>query len=288
MLFMAANYSYDPTSIALIMLGSALALSVIQTPGASFTFKKGLPALAALSLGIAVKPILFPAIAILFAIPGRAFASKRSRRTWCALVTLAMLAVLATFALPFLTSSGTSYNDTRGGTDISATRQIGYILAHPVEFVGTMTRWAVAYLFPASLAEVPLNLCYLPRPFGWPVASILEWGTVIALALSSRDEKYRELGTGRRVFATCALVAALVMMAVSLYLSFSNVGAFNLNGMQPRYLLMVLFPLFAFCPKPATRLAAPATAEKIRRYAVRIQCGVVAYVIIFGFFINML
>jgi uncharacterized membrane protein len=290
LLFLAANYSYDPTLIALIAYSTTRYIGILQDDARKMTLSDGILILLPLTIGILAKAILFPAMLVFLFIPKSKFEGKHGALIWRIGVSLAVLYVMSTFITPFFVTSGAAYNDSRGGENISTVNQIKYILMHPLDYISTLVRWAVSYLSPASLSEATVSLCYLPLPFGWYVMSALEWLCIFSTSyLDTSNENPLTSMRGSRIGISIFLCGAYLLMATSLYLGFTPVGAFDINGMQPRYLLMLLYPILALLCH-SDRLSRAPWTDRISKHlsnAIPLMEGLLcAYLIVAGFLVN--
>ena len=247
-LLMAANFSYDPWCFALVTYSFARYVSVLQG-GRPFRRCDAVAVYGAFFLGALVKAVIFPLLFVFFLAPRASFGSRRSERAFRLGAVLTAALLLASFALPFI-SSGASGGDTRGGSDVSSAGQVAHILSDPLGYLGVLAGFAAAYFNPlnfSSAADMLANALsvfpYLAEPWSpsAQVLAVVEWALVIAAVVVDRsgtDAPYR--GAVPKVAALVGLVGAFVLISTALYVSFTPVGLDTISGVQHRYLLPLL------------------------------------------------
>lgn len=309
-LFEACNYSYDPWCIGLLLLAFASFVGELQRPDERLTVAGALWILVPFALGVLPKATWVPAGLALLFVPRKKFRTGAGRAWWCVACCAVAAGVLWTFVGPFLLGGGSGYSDTRGETltsevvNIGPSEQLAGILADPVHFVGVLALWLVSYLNPVPVfIELFVNFCYLPRPLLWPLWAA---GEVLLLALVTLCDRSRAddgwPSRALRAGSIVGLVLAYCLSAVSLYLSYTNVGADYILGMQVRYLLLFLGPFLllvlnlgtrgrAWCERHVLepvkrRLPAGGGALTCGSAAYWLQAGLAWAVLLFGFLVR--
>lgn len=249
LLFLACNYSYDPLCIGLIAFGTCHFLRELQTPKETLTWGNALLVLVPLLLGLAVKAPLVPLALFLVFLPKEKFRTRWGHGLWLAACWACAALIVLSFVMPFLSSGGAGYADTRGedlnsatATNINAGQQLVYAAQHPL---GTLGAIAVALLGLVNPVEVfyqiPVNYCYLPLPIAWPVLDVLYWLMVVGTCLWDRTTCDDGWPSARlRIGAVAGMVLGYGLIAFALYLSYNNVGSGTIIGLQVRYLLLAM------------------------------------------------
>lgn len=268
--FLAAEFGYSYWLLGFVLYGFATLAGMIQ--GSVEVRPRTLVAmLAALFVGMLPRVVYFPLMFLCLLIPTERFSSRRVAYVYRGLLVGAALVALGTWLVPRL-MAGFGTGDRRGGGAVDPTAQIAYILEHPAEYASTLFRLLlppfamqgggadVEGVSPISgllsLEAMPglvTNYGYLPRP---DVAYSVVVGIVLLAALLL--DKDPDCRTGW-VAGTMAVVIALVvvaMTATALYIDFTPVGLDQINGVQRRYLLPLLYPLLLFVG-PALRVRVP-------------------------------
>lgn len=243
MLFVAANYSYDPFSIGMIMVAAAGFAGELQHPDRKLTLASAAQILIPWFLGTAIKATFVAAGLFLVMMPRDKFRARWQWLVWELTGVAMVVALIVGFAAPFLSSQGSGTADDRGGEqDIRPWDQVQLILAEPVRYAGVLALWLLTYLSPVSLIQgLTVNFCYLPRPMLWPVLSVAELALIAWLTIFDRDRSCDGWAT-LRMRLTCLLgvLLAYLVSATSLYVAFTDYGATYILGMQVRYLLLEL------------------------------------------------
>ncbi|WP_417061975.1 DUF2142 domain-containing protein [Enorma massiliensis] len=245
-LLMASGYSYDPWIIAFLILAISLFLREASNRQEPLETRTAIGLYALFFIALAPKPTYFPLIGILFLMPRAKFPSKEKLRLYYSgVVTLGLVVVLA-FALPFVLSSGASATDTRGGADVNGGAQIAYILANPIEFAVMLCSFlANSYLTVPVTNSYILNMGYLNGIAGVEGIAGLPIICIMLVAIFDTDghsDKRMPIASRVWVLFTCSV--AIMLAALALYISYTPVAASFVAGLQPRYLLPVVLPVF--------------------------------------------
>lgn len=245
--FMAANYAYDPWVISFGFLSVAL---IVRTLFSSEKLNGHTVFAIALSflLGLAPKAVYFPLIGLMFLIPTVQL-SPRARHAFYLFVAVLGSIVVASFLVPLVVSNGGGAGDIRGGEGVNSSEQVRYILHNPGAYASTVIKFlSTGYLTPASFGSATIQWAYLSdlsvRLPGLAYAVLI---FVLLVALFDSDSVSKKLVTVRGALWTLFLEGiAIIGICTALYLSFTPVALDWINGVQPRYLLPLLFPLFVF------------------------------------------
>jgi uncharacterized membrane protein len=200
--------------------------------------------IGAFIIGLGPKAIYFPLLFLLFLLPRTKFTSSKEYRLFLRTSTLSILFVLCSFLLPFLTETS-SFTDIRGGKQVNASEQVHFIIAHPITYTKTLLSFLSDYLNPLHAGGFMTNWAYLGIIPGFlPLLFLLFFVT-----LTDRNEHDDRTTTTQVKFWTIGIFFVTVsLVATSLYVSYTPVGLTIINGVQPRYLIPLLFPLlFVLC-----------------------------------------
>lgn len=249
-LFLAASYSYDPWLTSFLFLAVALVVREICSPDTILRKRTRFALLLVFFMGLGPKAVYFPLIGLLFLLPKSKFVSLRERRHFIISVVVLGCVVVSSFLLPFVASAGGATTDVRGGADVSSSAQVGFILSNPVGYISTLMSFlANDYLTIAGSNGYALFFAYLgqaqaiaPWLSGLPIVLLL------AVALTDVDSlSMRFARIPQAAWVAFLFFVTVCLIATALYVSFTPVGLGTINGCQHRYLLPLLFPLFAFC-----------------------------------------
>lgn len=230
--FVASTHTYDAWMVGWLLLGSACLVRV--TLSAEREYVASWLMLVAFFLGVAPKPIYFPLLLVPLVVVLRRDIDSSFRRRFGAVGTLLTAFAIASFALPILLD-GAGNGDPRGGSGVNPGGQMAYILTHPLDFANTLVPAIASYL---SLDRLPL----LVNAYGVFGTGIGSGVIAMILVVLTYTEPRFSLPWQDRLPILGAVVASLVLIMVALYIAFNPVGATAIDGLQTRYLL-VLVPL---------------------------------------------
>lgn len=247
---LACSFSYDAFVNAFLMLGYALFTReyVSEEP---LSWKRVIPGLVVLSIGIIPKAVYFPVILLYLFLPKRKFADKKQRSLLFAIVIAAALALAMTFVLPTLMagSGGTDlYSDPRRSA-ANASEQLKMIFSEPFKYArllfSNIFNWQVPYYLGP---KVWTNFAYAGKYTGTGLYLIPVFLCFLSITQGSMDNG--ENGTvalpeDRKLLGLLPMKIGTVLTALlsecliwtALYLAFNPVGAERIAGVQGRYLI---------------------------------------------------
>lgn len=258
-IFLASNYSYDPWLTSMILLGTALLLREMWGSKEPLDFSKIVTAMLVMFFGLGVKAVYFPVIGLFFLMPKSKFADASQRRRYYLFVVLFGLFVLASFVVPFLfgVGAGTEAGDMRGGSEVSSSGQLRFILNNPIEYAGILERFFVGtYFNPSYSSGYLFSFAYLSDSspfldfginFSNPAVNLIPviFLSVIALFDNEDGRAWTYAGKGSTLWVAVIYLVTYVLVATALYVSFTPVGHETVNGCQFRYQLPILAPMLA-------------------------------------------
>lgn len=245
-IFMAANYSYDPWILSLILLAVAQLMRLLLGKDASVSFKEASLVLLTLFLALAPKAIYFPLLGLLFLISKKKFKNSHEYRMMCCSVVVVGLLVLATFLLPLFVSGGGYVADARGGEDVNSREQMLYVVSHPFEYLNILGNFVFTQLLPIGFVERGMtNLAYLGDLSSfYPYSPGLTPLFCVAVSILDSNKQSTELVTApRRIWSLVLVLVTIALICTALYVSFTPVSSDTIAGVQARYLLPLL-PVF--------------------------------------------
>lgn len=246
-LYLAAQYSYDAVVVSGLTLGICLVLRELSRRDEKLTGWSELAIFVAFCFGLSPKAIYFPLLGLLFLIPAGKFEDRASCRRFRFFVVLFTFVMVASFALPLLFTTAAQAGDARGGSDVSAIGQILFILQHPVQYFGVLWRFVVQYVSPITSDQYSMFFAYLGilnSRFSWMACvPILILVATVAFGSQTRSSFVNRY---QSIFALVLVTISVVLVATALYVSFTPVGYYTVNGCQPRYLIPLVFPALFF------------------------------------------
>ncbi len=239
--FLASCYSYDNWVTAWLTLGLAYFFAELQEPEKPLAAKDLAVILGSLFIGLGPKAVYVPVVAILFLLPKSKFSSPKKYKQYLVCVSTIIVVALMTFILPIL--MGNAPTDSRGGSTVNGGEQIAFILFHPLSYAKTLLTFLGRYV---SSFELLTDFAYLGIISGTASLILL---VVVAVTDKDRLDKYT---TNRkcRIWIGLCVFAALCLVATSLYIAFTPVGANTIAGCQQRYKLPLFFPIFYILGSP--------------------------------------
>lgn len=244
-LFLAANYSYDPWVMSLTILGFSLFVKSL-TVDSTDSLKLAICAILVMTIGFFAKAIYFPILAICFLGMRRCrgFSGVKGKPFLCAFALCCAFLIIS-FLLPMVIAVPGSDGDMRGGPDVSSSRQIGFIMSHPLVYLKTLVRFLItSYLPLANQDNAMTNLAYLGYldelyPFVTGLMSIYLIGVAL---LDSGAAVGLRVGVSYKLLIGIIIAVTLGLIASALYVSFTPVAHPTIEGVQARYMLP-LYPL---------------------------------------------
>lgn len=254
-IFLASNYSYDPVVTSFLMLAAALVVREISRPLERLTIKSLLKIVTALFLGLAPKAIYFPVIGLLLLMPRAKFSSRTAYKRYIGFVVAFGLVMVLSFVLPMLFSADAQAGDARGGSDVSASGQIAYILSHPLDYAYTLINFILGYISPVNSDMYSLSFSYM----GVSLPVVLQWSSalpftvlVVGSLIDSPKTKTFGLSLCGRLWVLTIVASSIALVCTALYVSFTSVGSDTIAGCQARYLTPLLLYAALLAPSFST------------------------------------
>ena len=237
-IFMAASYSRDPWMIGFIMLGFAYLIGEIQTPEKKLSVLDMCIIIGSFYIGISPKAIYVPLILIGLFMPKTKFKSDKQCLIYRICVIVAAMLLLASFMLPFISSSGGGVQDSRGGSEVNAGSQTQYILSQPMEYTGILLRFLGQY---TSFENAQMNLDYM-HYLGAGKNAILIMLMLAVVAITDREECDKHIGKGLKITTLVMGFGVICLAATAMYIAFTPYMFETILGCQYRYMLQLMFP----------------------------------------------
>lgn len=239
-IFQAVSYSYDWWINALVILGVAIFIGEIQKNGKIKNSKLCL-SIIIIILGLLPKPVYFPMLLVLALLHKECYEDKRMAR---GIVICGMIVLLLSFVLPMLLSSGTGFEDVRGGEGVDSIGQIKFILSDILGYVRILLAFLWGYFAPDNVGQYLTNWAYLGSAGNTTLCVIAI--TISAIIDNEENITFSKKMPWLKVGNIVGIFAAMVLVATSMYVAFTPVGHTTINGCQLRYILPILFPLMFF------------------------------------------
>ena len=246
-IFLGAAYSADWWINGAFLLGTAYFLSILQTKDRPATRKELIIMITAFTFACGPKEIYFLLMLPLLLIPRNRFQNQRTARRTKIIIALLMLVIVLSFAVPMLFNSDTQ-TDVRGGSDVSASGQIAFILQNPFEYAKILISFIKNYVSLSTMSSHISMFAWLGM--GNEIYSLIAILVLFFFVFTDRSELDRFNGAWKiRAFGLLVGFAQIVLAITSMYIAFTPVGHEWVNGCQYRYIFPV-FPLMLYSLSP--------------------------------------
>jgi uncharacterized membrane protein len=237
--FLASNYGYDSWVTAFLMLALAHLFAELQEPEKKMTKKNAGIILGAFIIGLGPKAIYFPLMVLLFLLKKEKFATLGQYKKFIWASIFSIIFVVGSFMLPFVVA-GPGKGDMRGGGEVNAPMQVKFILSQPLEYSKILFNFVADYVNPKNATGFVTFLAYLGSIKGF----ILVMAVLIVVVLT--DKNRFDLQTSNvkiKALMIAIYLGTIALIATALYVSFTPLKSVTINGVQPRYLIPLIFPL---------------------------------------------
>lgn len=240
-LFFATNFNYDPAIIATLILGYSIFVSEYFNKDKKINKKNVMIAIFAIMLASFSKFVYIPLLLLFLLLPGKKFTSKKQKDLFCIILLGIVLSLVIAKCFIMLTAkAGTSTILALG--EISPPQQIQSILNHPFSFIN---------LFYHEVILKGLILMIAPEAFG----RFSYYGTmgmefsyfllIFIFVFSYTSEKKKVyIPKKHRIIMLGIYFAIIAFIWVGMYLCWTPVGSNTIEGVQPRYFIPLLLPIF--------------------------------------------
>ena len=238
-LFLASHYSYDTWVLGWIMLGMSCFIYEMQHMEQYIDIKNLSLMVIAFLIGLGPKAIYVPLMMLLLFIPKKKFQSDKQHRIYCIVVIVAMLLVLSTFVIPFISSNGGGAGDSRGGTDVNSSLQTSFILHNIGEYLVICLNFAKKYLAFEDWKSITSFFAY----YGHVPFRITSLILLMVVSFTDKCEDDANVKWYHKGIVYVMSFGITLLIITALYISFNPVGATDIEGVQPRYLTPLVFPV---------------------------------------------
>lgn len=245
-MFLAGNFSYDPTSTGLCFLGIALVMDAIMDRDTKLTWQRGLGILLCFTLGALTKIVYMPLLLLVLLLPRSKF-DTRGQKVWFKTAAVVLCVVAVGAMVSSVMGNTASFEDARGdGADSAG--QLAFLMSHPLTYLGYFFSYLLENFTVYFLDSCRTTWAYVGSTTG--TVSTLSLMLLLMACFTDNDPSLgQRLNWKQRL--SMVIVSGLVigMIFTTLYVAYSPVGVKNFGGVQGRYLLPVL-PLLFMCLSP--------------------------------------
>lgn len=238
-IFLAANYGYDSWITAFTLLGLAYLFSELQQPDKKITWQEVIIIIGALVIGLGPKPIYFPLLFLVFLLKPSKFSSLKQYKKFILAGVFSILLVVSSFILPFLMDVSET-TDRRGSEAANSVEQVRFILSEPLAYAKILVNFMKDYINPVNAGGFVAFFAYLGMMKGFWILMAL-----LAIAVfTDKNEFDKETSNFKtRLMVISVYLSTVALISTALYVSFTAVRSATIAGVQPRYLIPLVFPL---------------------------------------------
>lgn len=278
-LSLASNYSYDGYITALLALSLALFLQKLYSRE-KVDVKWTIQYTVVSAFAVLPKAVYAPLILLPLVFRKDKFEDNKQKYKFKIALIFLTFVVLATFILPTLLSPAVA-GDSRGTGVTSVSGQMKYILGNPLVYSVLLLKSTFGQFFNkffgvATITKMGYMGC---API---VALIILDVTMLVLAFVNFEGKKSELDKYQRVFIVFLIFCVNCLIWTALYLSFTEVGGTEIQGVQGRYFLPLFIDLL-MCIS-INKLQVKINRDKLRY----VLCMVTTIIMLVTIYINIL
>lgn len=238
-LFLATNFSYDPTVTSCLTLAFAAFANEFMNKEKKLNLMNVLIFVLAGLFGIFPKAVFAPFILLMLLLPKEKFQSIKQKRAFKLIIIVIFLIGILTFILPILFNPNSS-NDIRGG-NVSVPQQIKLIISSPISFIKVF--WENAVLDTANRLLSPSTFGLLSY-YGGMESDTSYYLFILAIILAFFTENNaKSINKKEKIIMISIYLLIFCFIWGSMYLAFTPVGEAVINGVQSRYFIPFLLPL---------------------------------------------
>lgn len=245
-LYLASNYNYDPTVTAFSLLAFSAFAKEYHFKEKKIELKNIIIFTIASLYASLPKMIYSLFILLMLFLPKEKFETTKKCYMFKAGICLLFLLCLSSFLLPTVTSSDIAGDPRGGATSVSG--QLNLIFTNPISFAKVFTKSGILTMVGNLVGPSTFGLLSY---YGTLTIDTGYYLILIALILAFISEKdFPEIKLKNRILMLGIYFVIMCFIYLSMYLSFTPVGANTINGVQPRYFIPLLLPiLYCFSSK---------------------------------------
>ena len=246
-LFTAVSYSYDTSIYAFAILGTALIINELCTPNEKLSMKNAVLITVSIVMTSLPKAVYMPILLLMLLLPKTKFQNKKQHIGYKAGIVAMVLVVFAAYLLPMI-SSPEIYFDSRGSGE-STGSQIGFILSNIPGYISMIVSVIWNQFYAQILTTSRGFLAYLGGPSTMMYVVTLLFMVYIFVTDNDAKAKADHLKPLHKWAMGIIAYGIIALVYTIFYITFTETGASNIQGVQGRYFIP-LFPLLAAVIQP--------------------------------------
>lgn len=235
-IYSAAAYSADPLTLAFSLLSITFFIDMVCAEKKTLGYDKPILFAICVSIMTMCKITYAPFCILILSISGERFKDKK-KALWSKIVVFVIVGIVAFLTLLLGASKGIDQWNVLG---VSASGQVIFILKNIFFYIRVMishvTQNMLIY-FEGTITTLAysgtLNTI-------WLVGMII---LLFTLTMIDTEIKTKYIQKKEKIFLGLAIIASWALVLTALYLSFTPVGSYKINGVQGRYFAPLLLPL---------------------------------------------
>lgn len=236
-LFLASNFSYDPTTNGLCFLGIALAVDAILDRRTLLTRKRAAAILLCILLGAMTKVVYMPLLLLVLMLPRSKFESQAAKWWFKTLAVVLCIVAVGVMVLGVTNGSVGLQDDRAGGADSAG--QIAYLLAHPLTYLGTFFKVIFRDFELYFVHACRFAMGYVSAVSG--TVSLVCLGLTLFTAFTDNDTSLgQKMNWKLRLGMLIVGGLAVGMVFTTMYVAGAPVGATEYWGVQGRYMIPMI------------------------------------------------
>lgn len=243
-LFMASTVSYDPFVTGCLMLGTAFLLRALYTEEDNKELiRDTVLMLFFMFLGCLPKAVYAPLMLMALAVPFRKLKDRQQKAVYiCAVISVFVFTMLL-FVIPTIVAPADT-GDVRGASDVSEMSQMGFILSNPFKFAWILLRQMISWIPQCLIGpDCTVFMGHLVTGInGFSGAWLIIF--LMFILVSSADSACISISPKERLWNLFMCFGTGVLIWSAMYISFTSPGAEQIDGVQGRYFVPVLFPVY--------------------------------------------
>ena len=245
-LFLASNFSYDPTTNGLCFLGIALAVDAILDRRTLLTRKRAAAILLCILLGAMTKVVYMPLLLLVLMLPRSKFESQAAKWWFKTLAVVLCIVAVGVMVLGVTNGSVGLQDNRAGGADSAG--QIAYLLAHPLTYLGTFFKVIFRDFELYFVHACRFAMGYVSAVSG--TVSLVCLGLTLFTAFTDNDTSLgQKMNWKLRLGMLIVGGLAVGMVFTTMYVAGAPVGATEYWGVQGRYMIPMI-PLMLMILSP--------------------------------------
>lgn len=236
-IFLATQFSYDPTIIASIVLAFSLYTRMIEDKKINslylFIF------VLAIIWASLPKAIYAPILLLILFLPNNKFKNRKYALVIKTIITSIALLLMSTFVLPML--MGGVAGDARGG-NTNASEQFYLIISNPLRYAKLLLKFFIVSGPELFIGTQSLTKLSYASGYADSIINFVSVAFYILLfyAVFSNKIETKYLSNKFKILYGIMYFIVFSLISTALYLSFTEVGSTNIEGVQSRYFLPLL------------------------------------------------